>query len=234
MKKVMLASVAAGVLLAGCDQIQQLQGGKPADLSSEESKVSYGLGYNLGMRMSQEMPIDADAFAEGLRNAVNGEQARMTPEEITTTLQTFQQKQLDERQAEANAVAEKNKAEGEAFLAENAGKDGVVTTDSGLQYKVLKKGEGTKPQPTDTVEVHYQGTLLDGTVFDSSYERGETVSFPLNGVIPGWTEGLQLMPVGSKYQLFIPSGLAYGPGGAGGAIGPNATLIFDVELIAIK
>jgi FKBP-type peptidyl-prolyl cis-trans isomerase len=233
MVKVLRASVAAGVFLVGGDQISALQG-KPVELESEKAKVSYGLGFNLGARMSQEMEIDVDAFAEGLRSAVNGKDSRMTPEEIATTLQEYQQKQIAEREAEANQIGDINKAAGTAFLEKNATKEGVTVTESGLQYEVVTLGTGTKPAPTDTVEVHYRGTLLDGTEFDSSYARGETVSFPLNGVIPGWTEALQLMPVGSTYKLYIPSGLAYGPGGAGGAIGPNATLIFDVELIGIQ
>ena len=233
MNKVLLASVAASVLLVGCDQINSLQG-KPVALESEKAKVSYGLGFNLGARMSQEMEIDVDAFAEGLRTSVGGKESRMTPEEIATTLQEYQQSQMAEREAEVNAIGDKNKAEGQEFLQKNATKEGVKVTESGLQYEVITQGTGTKPVPTDTVEVHYEGKLLDGTVFDSSYERGKTVSFPLNGVIPGWTEGLQLMPVGSKYKLYIPSGLAYGPAGAGGAIGPHSTLVFDVELIGIK
>ena len=132
-------------------------------------------------------------------------------------------------------AAEKNKTESEAFLTANGAKEGVVTTASGLQYSIITAGAGDKPAVTDTVEVHYQGTLLDGTEFDSSYKRGATVSFPLNGVIPGWTEALQLMPVGSKWKLFIPADLAYGAGGTGGGpIGPNQALIFEVELVAIK
>ncbi len=137
------------------------------------------------------------------------------------------------RQEEATALGEKNKAEAEAFFAENSSVEGVVTTDSGLQYQVLSEGEGDKPEAGDTVEVHYRGTLLDGTVFDSSYDRGQTVSFPVEGVIPGWTEALQLMSEGAKYKLFIPADLAYGPGGAGDMIGPNSALIFEVELIKV-
>jgi FKBP-type peptidyl-prolyl cis-trans isomerase FklB len=133
-----------------------------------------------------------------------------------------------------NQLAEKNKNDGEAFLAENAKKQGVITLPSGLQYKIIKPGTGRKPKPTDEVTTHYRGTLIDGTEFDSSYRRGEPTSFPVNGVIAGWTEALQLMPVGAKWQLFIPPHLAYGERGAGGQIGPNATLIFEVELIAIK
>tara|TARA_B110000977_G_C10868079_1_gene412406 strand:- start:336 stop:809 length:474 start_codon:yes stop_codon:yes gene_type:complete len=152
-----------------------------------------------------------------------------------TEMQAFQQQQMAQQEEEAGKIAEQNMAKGESFLVENGTKDGVLTTESGLQYKIITAGSGAKPEATDTVEVHYAGTLIDGTEFDSSYTRGATVSFPVNGVIPGWTEALQLMSVGSKWQLFIPSALAYGPGGTGGGpIGPNATLIFDVELVSIK
>jgi len=137
------------------------------------------------------------------------------------------------QQAELAAAGEKNKVDGEAFLAANAQKDGVVVTDTGLQYKVITAGDGAKPQATDTVTVHYRGTLIDGTEFDSSYSRGEPATFPVQGVISGWVEALQLMSVGDKYELTIPSDLAYGPAGTGGDIGPNATLIFEVELLEI-
>lgn len=150
-----------------------------------------------------------------------------------STLQEYQQKQLAVRQEEAQAAGSENQAAADAFFAKNASVEGVKTTESGLQYQVLTEAEGAKPGADDTVEVHYHGTLLDGTVFDSSYQRGETVSFPVGGVIPGWTEALQMMPVGSKWKLFIPPALAYGPGGAGQMIGPNSALIFDVELISI-
>ena len=146
----------------------------------------------------------------------------------------FQKNQRQRQEKSFKLVAETNKKEGETYMAENAKKAGVVTTASGLQYKELVAGNGPKPSVSDTVTVHYRGTLLDGKVFDSSYDRGEPVSFPLSGVIPGWTEGLQLMPVGSKWELVIPSDLAYGPGGTGREIGPNATLKFEVELLGIK
>ena len=158
----------------------------------------------------------------------------MSDEEIMSTLQAYQQKQMAERQEEAQAVADTNKEAADAFFAENAGKEGVVTTESGLQYTVVEEGDGASPTAEDVVEVHFEGTLLDGSVFDSSYQRGETVSFPVNGVIPGWTEALQLMKVGAKWKLYIPSELAYGAGGAGQMIGPNAALVFDVELIGIE
>ncbi|MBW2412326.1 MAG: FKBP-type peptidyl-prolyl cis-trans isomerase, partial [Deltaproteobacteria bacterium] len=148
--------------------------------------------------------------------------------------QEFSRQVQESRQTQMAALSEKNRADGEAFLAANKNKEGVVTTASGLQYKVLKKGDGPKPQNNDRVSVHYRGTLLDGTEFDSSYKRGKPATFQVNGVIRGWTEALQLMNVGSKYQLFIPSDLAYGTRGAGRKIGPNSTLIFDVELLGIE
>ena len=240
MKRNLIIAAAISVALTGCNQ-QAAESVEPAvvakmTLDSEEKRVSYGMGSGLGQRIKQEtFSIDVDAFTQGLKDAVTGDEPLMTQEEIMTEMQAFQQRQMEEQQAKASRAADENKAAGEAFLAENGAKEGVITTDSGLQYKVISAGEGAKPAATDTVEVHYAGTLIDGTEFDSSYKRGSTVSFPVNGVIPGWTEALQLMPVGSKWQLYIPSGLAYGPGGTGGGpIGPNATLIFEVELVAIK
>lgn len=235
MKKRMLLAAAVSVALVGCNE-------KAADkqdelkLETEQQRISYGMGNGLGRRIAQEQfEVDVKAFSMGMEHALKGVDSLMTDEEIATEMQAFQQKQMEKQQAEYDAVAEKNKAEGEAFLAENAKKDGVVTTDSGLQYKVLTAGEGEKPAETDVVEVHYRGTLLDGTEFDSSHKRNSTVTFPVNGVIPGWVEALQLMPVGSKWELYIPSDLAYGPGGTGGGpIGPNAALIFEVELIGIQ
>lgn len=234
MKKQLILATAITTVLVGC---------KPADqesasmtLETEEQKVAYGMGLSLGSRLKQEpMEIDADAFNLGIAHALKGEEPLMTQDEVAQTLQEFQQKQIAKRQEEMQQMAEKNKTEGEAFLAENAGKEGVVTTETGLQYKVLTEGDGKKPTAEDIVEVHYKGTLLDGTEFDSSYKRNSTVKFPVQGVIPGWTEALQLMPVGSKWELYIPSDLAYGPGGTGGGpIGPNATLVFEVELIGIQ
>ena len=231
-----------GAALIGCNQ-QAAEAPAPVEaapakmaLDTEEKRVSYGMGIGLGQRIKQEpFTIDTDAFAQGLKDAVAGGEQLMTQEEIMQEMQAFQQKQMARQQEVMNKAAEENKAAGEAFLTENASKEGVVTTESGLQYKVITEGSGAKPSATDTVEVNYAGTLIDGTEFDSSYKRGSTVSFPVNGVIAGWTEALQLMPVGSKWQLFIPSDLAYGPGGTGGGpIGPNATLIFEVELVSIK
>tara|TARA_R110000772_G_scaffold41479_5_gene96434 strand:- start:9891 stop:10592 length:702 start_codon:yes stop_codon:yes gene_type:complete len=229
MNKTLVCAVVMSGLLTACGGDKSSK----ADLGSEIGKVSYGIGANIGARFGDDLPLDVDAFSAGVRDALAGGEMQMTEEEIMSTLQAYQQKQLAERQEEAQAAGAKNQAEADAFFAKNGSVEGVTTTESGLQYQVLVEGKGAKPTADDTVEVHYHGTLLDGTVFDSSYQRGETVSFPVGGVIPGWTEALQLMPVGSKWKLFIPPSLAYGAGGAGQMIGPNAALVFDVELISI-
>lgn len=208
----------------------------PAALSLEtsEQRLSYGIAYGLGERMrADSVPMDIDAFTAGISDALEGKDPRLSQEEIAAEMQAYQQKAQAEQQAAQAAAGEANQAASEAYLASNATREGVVVTESGLQYEVLTAGEGAKPGAADTVEVHYRGTLVDGTEFDSSYSRGQTVSFGVGQVIPGWTEALQLMPVGSKYKLFIPSELAYGAGGAGAVIGPNAALIFEVELVSI-
>ena len=243
MKRKLLLAAVIGTALVGCNQqaaepaAEAVSAPSPATaLDTAEKRISYGMGIGLGQRLKQEtFAIDVDVFAQGVKDAVAGGEQLMTQEEIMTEMQAFQQQQVAKQQEAANLAAEQNLAEGVAFLAENGVKEGIITTESGLQYEVITEGAGAKPGPADTVEVHYAGTLIDGTEFDSSYKRGATVSFPVNGVIPGWTEGLQLMPTGSKWRLFIPSDLAYGPGGTGGGpIGPNATLIFEVELVSIK
>lgn len=204
-------------------------------LNTAEQRLSYGMGFGLGQRMAMDnIEVDMPTFTKGLEHALAKQEGLLSQEEIMKEMQAFQQRKMEEKRLEQESAAKANEEEGKAFLAENAKKDGVVTTESGLQYKVIEEGDGVKPGADDTVEVHYRGTLIDGTEFDSSYKRNNTVTFPVGGVIPGWTEALQLMTVGSKYQLFIPSDLAYGPGGTGGPIGPNATLIFDVELVSIK
>jgi FKBP-type peptidyl-prolyl cis-trans isomerase FklB len=204
-------------------------------LENQTQKVSYSIGLDIGRNFKQRgVEIDTQALARGVADAMAGGETLLTPEQVEETMRQFQQDMTAKRSERANVQAEKNKQEGEAFLAENAKNEGVVTLPSGLQYKVIKQGSGKKPRLTDEVTTHYRGTLTDGTEFDSSYNRGEPTSFPVNGVIAGWTEALQLMPVGSKWQLFIPSQLAYGARGAGDVIGPNATLIFEIELISIK
>lgn len=234
------AAVFAAMLLAACSQQDGTASKEAADaggdvvLDTTEKRLSYGIAFGLGERLAADgVPVDAEAFTAGISHALEGAQPLLTQEEIATEMQAYQQEQAAEMEAQMSVQADSNAEQGAAFLAENATTEGVVTLESGLQYKVVTAGEGPKPTAEDTVEVHYRGTLIDGTEFDSSYSRNSTVSFGVNQVIPGWTEALQLMPVGSTWQLFIPSDLAYGPGGAGGVIGPNATLIFDVELISI-
>ena len=204
------------------------------ELKTTEQRLSYGIAYGLGQRMQADgVPLDATAFGQGLSDALDGKDSRMTQEEIAAEMQAYQEQANAENEAAQAALAAANAEASAAYLAANAAEEGVVTTESGLQYKVVTEGTGPTPGPDDTVEVHYRGTLTDGTEFDSSYSRGETVTFGVGQVIPGWTEALQLMPVGSKWELAIPADLAYGAGGAGQVIGPNAALVFEVELIGI-
>ena len=201
-------------------------------LDTIEQKVSHLIGYNAAAELSsQGLDIDEAAYIDGLRRSLAGEEAKYTPEEAQQIFTDFQAKLQQKAQAEFEAAASENAAKSEAFLAENASKEGVSVTESGLQYKVLEAGEGgEKPSATSTVQVHYEGKLIDGEVFDSSIARGAPVEFGLNQVIPGWTEGLQLMEEGSTYEFYIPSNLAYGPSG-NRSIGPNQALVFQVELI---
>jgi len=182
----------------------------------------------------QSMDLNPDFLLRGIKDAFSGGKALMTDQEIVETMTAFQKEMMAKQQEAAKKLGERNKKEGEVFLVENKKKEGVVTLPSGLQYKVIKPGTDKKPKATDTVKAHYRGTLIDGKEFDSSYRRGEPVSFPVNGVIPGWSEALQLMGEGAKWQVFIPSNLAYGERGAGRDIGPDATLIFEIELISIE
>jgi FKBP-type peptidyl-prolyl cis-trans isomerase FklB len=207
----------------------------PLTLKTQKEKISYALGMSIGLNVHrQAVDIDPNLVARGLKDALSGSKTLLTEEEARATI-TEQQSELRKRQQEKMQQAgEENRKEGVAFLAANKSKEGIVTLPSGLQYKILKDGTGPKPASTDTVVCNYRGTLINGTEFDSSYKRGEPTSFPVNQVIKGWTEALQLMGVGSKWQLFIPSELAYGERGAGNDIGPNATLIFEVELLSIK
>lgn len=208
---------------------------KPATLETEQQRMGYGLGVSVGRQFrGDDLQVDVDALARGVRDGFSGDTLSMTDEEVGAAMQQLQEGHAERMKAEQESVATSNKADAEAFLAKNGAEEGVVTTASGLQYKIITAADGAKPGVDDTVKVHYRGTLLDGTEFDSSYKRGEPVTFPVGGVIPGWVEALQLMPVGSKWDLYIPAELAYGPGGAGGLIGPNAMLIFEVELLAIE
>lgn len=206
-----------------------------AQLKDQKDKASYSIGYDIGETFKkQNVELNPDTLFGGLKDALAGKEALLTKEDREKTLQTFQKEMMEKQIAASKEAATKNAAEGEKFLAENKKKDGVKTTASGLQYKVLKEGSGLSPKETDTVVVQYKGTLIDGTEFDSSYKRNEPASFQVNRVVKGWIEALQLMKAGAKYQLFIPSSLAYGERGAGQLIGPNATLIFEVELLSIK
>lgn len=204
-------------------------------LNSFEEKISYVLGREIGNSFRESpVEIDFDIFIQGMRDTLKGRESLLDADETGQIKQEFSRQVQERRQTQMAALSEKNRADGEAFLAANKNKEGVVTTESGLQYKVLKKGNGPKPQDNDRVTVHYRGKLLDGTEFDSSHKRGKPATFQVSGVIRGWTEALQLMNVGSEYRLFIPSDLAYGNRGAGRQIGPNAMLIFDVELLGIE
>jgi len=200
-------------------------------LKTAAQQASYGIGLNIGREMKANgLDIDSKALAQGIADAIAGLAPKLTDEQLEAAFKAFQA----EMQAKAAARSAKNKRDGEAFLAANKKKEGVVTLPSGLQYKVLKKGNGEKPKASDTVRTHYHGTLINGEVFDSTVDRGKPATFEVGGVIRGWTEALQLMPVGSKWRLFVPSALAYGPQGSRGAIGPHMTLIFEVELLAIE
>jgi FKBP-type peptidyl-prolyl cis-trans isomerase len=209
---------------------------KPAapPVALDRNKISYMVGMDIGRGLMQiKDDIDIKVVEQALEATIKGEKTTMTQEEALQVRQAYMQQMQAKRVAEQKASAEKNKTEGTAFLAKNKSKSGVKTTASGLQYEVEKEGTGPKPKATDTVKVNYLGTKIDGTKFDSSYDRGQPATFPLNGVIKGWSEGLQLMPVGSKYKLYVPADLAYGEN-APGPIGPNATLIFEVELLGIE
>ncbi|MBI2383968.1 MAG: FKBP-type peptidyl-prolyl cis-trans isomerase [Gammaproteobacteria bacterium] len=222
-------------LLAGCAKKEGAEQTTPADLSSDAQKFGYSIGVDLGKSLSVvKGEVDIAALKKGLDETLAGQPPRLDDkqrEEIKTTVaRKLQQKQMEERAAKAGAAKEA----GEKFLAENKKREGVKTTASGLQYEVVTEGKGDKPKASDKVTVHYKGTLIGGEEFDSSYSRGQPITFPLGNVIAGWTEGLQLMTPGSKYKLYIPSNLAYGERGAGAKIGPNEALVFEVELVGVE
>lgn len=203
-------------------------------LATDKEKQSYAIGMSIGRSLhNQPVDIDPDLVARGLRDELGGSKTLLTDAEAEATLTALQAQMRQKAEQQMEAIATANQKEGETFLAANRLKDGVRTTPSGLQYKILTPGAGPKPLPTDTVVCNYSGKLLDGTEFDSSYKRGEPVTLSVSGLIKGWTEALQMMPVGSKWEIYIPPDLAYGPRGKG-PIGPNSTLIFDVELLSIK
>jgi FKBP-type peptidyl-prolyl cis-trans isomerase len=222
MKTFRLGAIVA--LLAACGK---QSGSSNVKLASAQDSVSYIIGFQIGGTLKQQgAPVRAGALANGVQDAISGATPKFTQDQMRAIITAYQQKQRD-------SSVSANSAESDKFLADNAKKDGVKSSPTGLQWKVLREGKGPHPKPTDTVTVHYKGTLLNGTPFDSSY-GGSPVSFPLNRVIAGWTEGVQLMSPGAKYQFWLPAKLAYGENGSPPAIGPNATLIFEVELVSIK
>lgn len=201
------------------------------ELETPSQKFSYTMGYQMGLSLQQSgTELDEDILVQALRDALGGAEPKLSRNEMDQAIAEQRAALEEERQAQASVNLERS----QEFLEENKGRDGVEVTDSGLQYEVLNEGEGASPTESDTVVVHYEGSLIDGTVFDSSYERGNPASLPLNGVIEGWKEGLQLMSKGAKYKLYVPPELGYGEGGAGNRIGPNEALVFEVELLEIK
>jgi len=204
-------------------------------LKSQKEKVSYSIGLDIGRNFQQQsLDIDVDLLAKGIKDVLSHTTPLLTDEEVREVMMAFQREMMEKANEKMKKVGEKNKKEGEAFLAANKKKEGVKTLPSGLQYRILKEGTGRTPKLTDTVTTHYRGTLIDGKEFDSSYSRGEPTTFVVNQVIKGWTEALQLMKVGSKWQLFVPAQLAYGERAMSEEIGPHSTLIFEVELLSIK
>lgn len=211
--------------------ISSLALAEEAALSTPKQKLSYTVGYQIGQSIKRQgLEVDTDVVGQAIKDVMTDAQPKLKPEEMQAAVQAHQQASTQKRAAQAG----ENKKTGEAFLAANKKKEGVVTLPSGLQYKVITEGKGKKPKPTDTIVANYRGTLIDGKEFDSSYKGGQPATFPVNAVIKGWQEILPMMPEGSKWQVFIPSELAYGEAGAGADIGPNATLIFDIELISVK
>ncbi len=244
MKLVTFAALTATtIVLAACGGEKSVEtapaaAAKPAAetavLESLDQRLSYIVGENMASQFARDgIQLDVNALSLAVKDVQAGSTSRLSEEDKQATIAEIQKRGQEQQKAELEAIANKNKADGEAYMAENAKKEGVVTTASGLQYKEVTAGEGEAPAAEDTVTVHYKGTLIDGTVFDSSYERGQPATFPVSGVIPGWVEALQLMNVGDKFELVIPSDLAYGPGGTGPVIGPNSTLVFEVELLEV-
>jgi FKBP-type peptidyl-prolyl cis-trans isomerase len=227
-----LAWVIGVPLLAACGAHEA---GKLARLETDDQKANYSIGYQMGGDFKRQgVPLESDALVAGLRDALDGKEAMLSEEERKQSLVALRKKLMEQEKQALAAEGEKNLAAAKAFLDANKAKEGVKTTPSGLQYKVLSEGKGDKPAATNVVTVNYRGSLIDGTEFDSSYSRGEPATFPLDRVIPGWTEALQLMPEGSKWELYLPPDLAYGDQGAGDRIPPQSALIFEVELIDAK
>lgn len=238
---IMVATVCAALVAckgeAGDESKTEAEAATPESsaLTTEMQKASYSIGLRFGEGMGRDLKdLDMKAFYSGFEDGFQGNESKMTQEEMVATMQALQQKKMQEQQAMQTKALEENKSTGDAFLVENKKREGVVVTESGLQYEVVTKGDGDTPDAEDKVKVHYHGTLPDGTVFDSSVDRGEPISFAVNGVIKGWTEALLMMKVGDKWKLTIPADLAYGARGAGPKIGPNQVLQFDVELLAVE
>ncbi len=230
MRRILEFSLFLLVLSASACQSQN----GPATLNTEDQKASYAIGLQMGSQLAPaDAHLDLDAYMAGIRDGMAGSDPALPQEELQTALQALNATVQEEETARRAAAAETNSAEGEAFLAENATEDGVTVTESGLQYEILREGEGATPGETERVTIHYKGTLIDGTQFDSSYDGGTPATFGVNGVIPGFSEGLKLMNVGSQYRFTIPSDIGYGPNGSGQVIGPNAVLVFEVELLEI-
>ena len=205
-----------------------------ASLDTDDQKASYGIGIQMGAQLAPAgAHLDMDAFMAGIKDGIDGSDPAVPQDELQVALQVLNEAVQAEEAERLGAEATANATEGAAFLAENASKDGVMVTESGLQYEILTEGEGATPGPADQVSIHYKGTLIDGTQFDSSYDRGQPAVFGVSGVIPGFSEGLQLMTVGSHFRFFIPSEIGYGANGSRPTIGPNATLIFEVEMLEI-
>ncbi len=228
-----VASIGLTVLLTACNH--EGSADKEIKLDNQTNKASYSIGLQFGSQMSKiKDMVNQDAIIQGFKDSLSGADPKMTPEEMQATMQAFQKTMMEAQQTKQAEMATAGKADGEKFLAANKTKDGIKTTESGLQYEVITEGKGDMPKASDTVVTHYTGTTIDGKVFDSSYKRNAPATFPVNGVIKGWTEALQLMKVGSKWKLYIPSELAYGERGAGANIGPNQVLLFEIELLEIK
>jgi FKBP-type peptidyl-prolyl cis-trans isomerase FklB len=246
----LVSVITAALMLVGTVLAQQTPGTTPqpshaagsqtgsqntSTLTTQKDKVSYAIGMNIGTNLHrQAVDVDPKILQQGLEDSLAGGKTLLSEDEAKATLMQLQTDMRQKQQEKMQQAAATNKKEGEAFLAANKSKDGVVTLPSGLQYKILTAGTGPKPTAGDSVVCNYRGTLIDGKEFDSSYKRGQPATFPVAGVIKGWTEALQLMPVGSKWQLFVPADLAYAEKGSGPDIGPNATLIFEVELLSIQ
>lgn len=232
LRSISLVVLSTALVLTACSEPQNSEQTTAAELDTDYKMLSYGLGLNIGTGIAQQgVPeLDVDSLLAGIRESVAGDEPRISQQELSEAVARIQQLEADKMQQ----LAQANLEEGAAFLAENGKRDGIITTESGLQYEVLDKGEGESPTAESIVNTHYHGTLIDGSVFDSSVEKGEPIEFAVNQVIPGWTEALQLMKVGSKWRLYVPANLAYGEYSPGPDIPPQSTLIFEVELLGFK